>query len=334
MSSSAPSIANAASPGSPGGTQTAPYAVRQINVTLTLGKGSFGSTGSSEITISSAPGAIVGPRVLAHVEFANGPSTGMLQCRIWGMTLSDMNAASKAGLVYDGRNNTITVQAGDAISGMTTVFTGIIIEAYPDLKSQPDTSFFIQASPTLIAQLKPVPPASYPGAIPVATALSQMAKVAGWGFQNNGVATVLQSPYFHGTVWSQILSAVRAADCFFTFDHVANVLAIWPKTGSRSGGPIQISAATGMIGYPEFQALQIRVRTLFNTQVAPVGPGRLIQVYAQATDATGKVTPLSAANGEFIVISVTHDLAAQIPKGPWTSTILATPVQAAGSTAT
>ena len=253
----------------------------------------------------------------------------MANIRIWGMTLSDMNAASRAGLVFNsGQKNTVTLQAGDAISGITTiaVYAGYIIQAYPDLKSQPDTSFFIQAAPAYISQLKPVPVTSFPGQVPAATAFGALAKAAGLTLQNNGVAAVLQSPYFHGTAWSQILSAVRAVDCFGVIDGVNNVLAVWPKNGSRGGGPIQVNANTGMVGYPSFQKLQLRVTTLFNPQLTP---GKQIQVYAAASDAAGKLVPLTAANGLFTITGVQHDLSAQIPKGPWFSSILATPVGAA-----
>jgi hypothetical protein len=290
--------------------QTAPYAVRALTFTFQLKKGSVGDTdGFSTLTLA-------GLRAVVHVEFASAPNTGSAQMRIFGMTLDTMNELSMAGLVYQARGNTVSVQAGDAISGMTTIFNGVISEAYPDMRGMPETAFYVMAMPTPIMQQKPVPPTTFPGAVPVSTALSQMAQVAGVTLENNGVTAVLQSPYFPGTIWSQMLSCVRAANCFGHLDMVNKVFAIWPKTGSRnSGGTPLIAPETGMIGYPEFQKLSTRIRVLFNPSLK-AGVGQKIQVKSQ----------LKAANGQFAIYGLTHDLSSQMPDGPWETTIIAQPV--------
>ncbi len=306
-----PEVTVTPTPAQPSAKSTEPYAVRKLNFTFQMSAGStFSGTGSSSLTLT-------GLAATAHVEFANTPNQGAGQFRIWGMTLDDMNALSRAGLVYKvkaDKPDSIMVEAGDDISGMTTVFSGIIFESYPDMRAAPNTSFFVSANPAQLIQLKPVPPSTFTGATTVATALEAIIKPAGLTLENNGVNTVLASPYFPGTVWDQINAAVRAADCFAFLDKINNKLAIWPKTGSRSGGTTVVIAAKpgGMIGYPEFQAVNVKVRTLFNTNVTPGGK---VEIQSQ----------LTAANGSFVVVNVVHDLASQLVDGPWETLVLCTP---------
>jgi hypothetical protein len=285
---------------------TAPYAVRALTFTFQLGTGNFGSSGSNQLVLT-------GLRATVHVKFAVAPTTGEAQMHIFGMTLSQMNQLSKAGLVYKTRNNAVAIQAGDSISGMTTVFNGIILEAYPDMAAMPETSFFVKANPASIIQMAPIAPNSFTGGTSAATALSQIAKGAGLTLENNGgVKTQLASPYFAGTAWDQMLSCARAADCFAYLDGINKVLAIWPKNGNRGGDSTTISPANGMIGYPSFSANQVIVRTLFNTAVQA---GQPVQIQSQ----------LQAANGTFTVYDVVHELSSQMPDGPWETIITTSP---------
>lgn len=293
-----------------GGTAVAPYAVRAIDVDFALGTGSFGASGQTKLSLS-------GLRCSVLIEHAQIPDPGPnAVARIYGMTLDHMNQLSKAGLFWDTRQNEMQISAGDSLTGMTTVFRGVIQEAYPEFISMPNTAFFVRASPGPIMQLKPVEPLSYPGAVDAATALGAMAKNAGLTLENNGVAVQLASPYFAGTTFDQIVAAMRAANVYGTIDSVSGVLAIWPKTGSRSD-MVAISAATGMIGYPQFAQAQVSVRTLFTPQVRQLtkGPGQKIQIQSQ----------LGAANGTFVTSEVSLRLESQKPGGDWEMNITAYP---------
>jgi len=279
---------------------TAPYAVRRINLTFQLGKGSFGDSGSDQLTFT-------GLRVAVQVQLASLPTTGAALIRVYGMTLSQMNQLSKAGLVWKGREDKVQVSAGDDVSGMSVIFNGLIIEAYPDMTESPNSAFSIFATPTQIIQLKPVPPSTFPGSVKAADVLEKMAKAAGLGFENNGVDVVLASPYFPGTMWQQMNSAKRAANIDATVDNVKNVLAIWPKTSSRSGGTITISPDTGMIGYPTFEQTRVKVRTVFDPSIRVTGTGTKVKIESQ----------LDAARGEFTITTINYNLASETPGGPW-----------------
>jgi len=290
---------------------TTPYARRRIELSFQLG------TGESLKVVS---GADLGFRIHAHIEFANAPTTGNATVRIFGLNLDHMNQLAKAGLVFEAperQSNTISIRAGDDQAGMSTVFNGVIIEAYPDFRTQPEVSFYIFATPTPIIQLKPVEPTTFKDSVSAETAATTIAQKAGLMLENNGVNAILASPYFPGTAWRQILGLINAADCFGFVDGIAKKLALWPKTGSRSGDLATISPETGMIGYPSFQQLRVNVRVLFAPESSGIQPGKKISIQSQ----------LPAANGTFTVTNMVHELMSEMPDGPWESIVEAVPLQ-------
>ena len=285
---------------------TAAYAVRRIALTFQMG-------GGTQIKLASGnPGL----RIHAHVDLANAPTTGRALVRVHGLTLDHMNQLSVAGLVYASRlgQNYVTIEAGDEASGMATIFTGQIMQAYPDFARQPDVSFVIAANPANVPQMKPVEPTSFSGATSASTALDAIAGKAGLTAESNGVSAMLASPYFPGTAWQQFLGLVRAVDGFGFIDGINKVLAIWAKNGSRSGARTIISKENGMIGYPNFQARSVIVRTMFTTRIRP-DVGKVITIQSE----------LNAADGNFIVFNVAHDLMSETPSGPWETTISTAP---------
>lgn len=285
---------------------SAPYARRQINVTFQLGKGSFGASGYDTVTFKSPSTGAPGMRVFAEISSAQLPQQIRGVIRIYGLTLDHINQLTNAGRFYEPSRDKILVQAGDVGGPLATVFQGNIIEAYPDFREMPNTAFQILAGPGAI-NLKPVEPTSFEGATPAPTALGQIAQKCGLSLENNGVNAVLSNPYFPGTGITQINRALGAANCFGTIDPVKNQLAIWPKNGSRSGTPAKISPETGMIGYPEFQKINVRVRSVFDPALVGIGPGKKMTVDSQFT----------AAQGEWIIGQVDLTLASETPGGPW-----------------
>ena len=278
---------------------SAPYAKRAISVTFQLGKGSFGASGSNTITHS-------GLRVFLTTEWANLPSQPTAIIRIYGLTLSEMNALTVAGLNWLNRDNLVRVDAGDVGDQLTTVYSGTIKEAFPDFREAPDSAFMVTAIGGATTNVKPPQPVTFAGATPFATAMQQILKPTGLTHENNGVNAILQSPYFPGSSMAQINRALQHANCFGVLDPMANKLATWPKTGSRGGDATVISAATGMIGYPEFEKVFIRVRTRFDGSLYK-GVGKKIKVETQ----------LTAAQGIWNIIQVDLNLASEMPGGPW-----------------
>lgn len=303
-------------------TAQSPYAVRRINVTFQLGTGNFGQSGANTLALGNL-------RVFVHLENVVSPHMGStLVMRVYGMTLDHMNALSRAGLLYGGYMNSVTVQAGDDVVGMATVFTGTIIEAYPDFESADPRQrfFYVSAQGTGSAiRFQPIAPASFPGPTSAAQQLQQVCGAAGINFQNNGVSAVLSPSYYPGTAWQQIGAIVRAANCNAHYYGVSNTLSVWPKTppaaGSAGSTTLIISPQTGMVGYPKFQQNTIIVRVLFSPTTA-ITPGTKVLIQSS----------LAAANNALIQANIImFDLESQLPGGPWEATIEGVSASAAGA---
>jgi hypothetical protein len=279
---------------------------KRIDVTLTLGTGQFGDSGSNSVTLS-------GLRVQTIVQAAAGEAMPATQTRIYGIPLDMMCQLTQVGLINSSVrfNNSILIAAGDDETGLTTIYDGTIKESWADLAGQPDAALNVIGVAGLAASLKPVGALSFQGSADVATIMQGLASTMGFTFENNGVSVQLSNPYFPGTALAQARACARAADIYMTIDR--GVLAIWPKNGARTGGDIPvISDPTGKVGYPTFSSNGLGLITLFNPLLKP---GGLVQVQSALTPACGtwKLTEAS------------HTLESETPNGQWFTRILAFP---------
>lgn len=238
------------------------------------------------------------------------PICGSAVVKVWGLTLDQINQLTYAGLQWGATLNTLIVSAGDG-TGMAQVFSGEIVDAFPQIE-QPQAPMIFSATGGTVITLKPMAPSSYSGPTDAATVLQNLASQAGLGFENGGVTAQLASPYFPGTIGQQIASASYAAGAYAFIDTNKSVLAAWPKTGSRAGSPTLISPETDMIGYPHFQQNKVVVRTLFNPSLVY---GRKVQIQSQ----------LTAACGMFIIVGCDHHISSLLPDGPWESVVTCVP---------
>ena len=86
------------------------------------------------------------------------------------------------------------------------------------------------------------------------------------------------------------------------------VLAITNKYAPRKGLIPEISAQSGLVGYPTFDGIGVNFQTLFNPAITFGGSVKL-------------TTDVKAAEGEWIVVSVAHRLESEKPGGAWFSTV-------------
>lgn len=274
------------------------YLVREIDVRFQLGQGNFGESGADTVDVT-------GLRVACSIQKNGGVSLSRLTMKVYGLTLSTMNRLSTLGKpLVDGRNNTVTVTAGDA-AGKAVVFSGTIYEAWVDGAGAPELAFVVNAYTGLLDSLRPLPPSSFPGPADAAVIVSGLAQQMGYGFENGGVTGVLLSnPYFPGTGRQQLEAVARAGGFNFFVDDVLNVIAIWPRDGSRGGEIPLINAQTGLVGFPTHTENGIIVTSLFNPAIVF---GRSIRVESVLTPASGTWT----------VFAVSHDLESQAPGGAW-----------------
>jgi hypothetical protein len=281
------------------------FVQREINITFTLGQGTFGTTGANSVKLTKL-------RCRAAISKAGGRAMSTLTLDVWGMTLSEMNQLSTLGLIATLlRRNSVIVEAGDVGSVPSTVFIGTITNAWFDGANAPDVVFRVEAHSGLYNAIAPCPPSTYKGNADAATILKNLATIMGLTFEPNGVSVQLSNPNFEGSAQVQAQAVAAAAHINMVID--VGVLAIWPKGGSRGGTVPTVSKETGMVGYPTFTSSGIQLVSLYNPAVNFGG-----KVKVESTLTLSKV-PV----GEWVIYSLDYMLEAMMPRGQWFMTMMA-----------
>lgn len=274
---------------------------RVLRLTFALGgKKTFQESGTNTLTVS-------GLRAHARIERNGHLSPSHLSLTVNGMTLSTMNQWTQLGApIAWVTKNFVTVEAGDDVNGMTTVFTGQSYGSWVDANSAPDVALVVEANEAQYLAVAPTAPLSYQGPVKVTQVLQDIASRMGYTLEPNGVDVTLTDPYFSGSLVDQAQQVAKAANINLQLFAPNNVMAIWPKYGSRQNNPDPpiISAETGMVGYPVHTQFGVDVKTIFNPNI---NAGQLIKVKSI----------LTPASGSWAVYAMAHDLASETPGGPW-----------------
>ncbi len=259
---------------------------------------------------SNVPGGadLTGHRVQARISLAGPGTAAQCHCAIYGMTLEMMNKLALIG--YQGlayKKNVISIWAGDDVNGMSEVFTGDIIQAWPDMQAQPQVAFRVEATQAQWPKIKKVKPSSYSGATPVETPAKDFAKEMGFQLENNGVKAVLYSPYFRGTAVQKMFALGRHGRFNWTVEN-NKTLAMWPLEGVRKLPEFEVSKETGMVSSPVAWQGGIIVKLEFTKLIRQ---GQPINVKSIITEACGS----------WNVGQVDLALDALVPKGEWFITL-------------
>lgn len=269
-----------------------------IELTITLGTGNFGEEVGDTVTLR-------GYRMYVETVYPGGDSMGSAMLRVFGMpevlmnqltTIGSVNAAIRA-------KNTVSIAAGDDETGLQLVFFGVITDAWGDYNAAPEVAFNIQAFASMDVAVKPVKATSVKGSVGAAVLMKGFADSLKMTFEDNGVTTTLTNPYFNGTALNQIRQCAAAAQISYSMDR--GTLAIWPRTGSRTGLEVpEISKESGMIGYPSFSSKGIDLQTAFNWNIKLGGTIKIKSAIAMA-------------NKRCKVYAFSHSLSTKVPGGPW-----------------
>ena len=299
--------------------------VQLASNTQTNQPNTFQESGTDTVTLS-------GSRTTVRIQNSGAPADGRATVKVYGMTPSLMNQLATLGLVFNlVPKNTLTILAGDSVSGMTAVFTGTIWAAYGDYEAMPDVPFIFECLSGAADAVINVPASSFSSSTDVASIMSGLARQMNLGFENNGVSATLTNAYFSGSAKTQADKCARAAGISWGIVG-GNTLAIWPKSGNRKTLNVPVvSAATGMVGYPAFTQQGIIVKTLFSPLIAF---GGLVQVESSLLSGIAAVagqnqtgaSPLSTSSSfpsQWAVNKLDLALDSLFPKGQWLSTIYA-----------
>ena len=289
-----------------------PYIPRKIDVTFSIGTGNFGEGGFNVVTLR-------GYRVQATITKGAVGQQTVLNLRIWGMKLSQMQTVLTYGQKYTAtRNNLVVVEAGDEIAGMTQVFYGNIYDAYFDGTAQPDVALQVTAYEGYVAAIKPAPPISIQGSADVAQMMRQLAGQTGAQFEDNsGVQSKLRDVYYPGTAYQQMRRIAEHTGINFTLEN--NVLAIWEKNKSRAAGNVPLfTPKNGMKDYPTFNQQGVIVTCLFRKVLLG---GQKVGVKSQLFNGTDDED--SGDIWYYKVNTYTYTLESEMPNGPWFTTFQA-----------
>lgn len=278
------------------------FVTRSITVAITLGTGDFGGGNGNTVTLE-------GYQVHANITKGGAPSWDAAEIRVWGVSETLMNQLTRLGkpLAYP-RNNIVTVTAGDSESGMSQVFSGVILTAYGDFDAPPDVNLFISAFSNAVTAAKPTAPLSFPGAASVAVMASQIAAQMNLGFVNDGVNVTLTDQYLPGSSIQQLNRLAAAGN----FNYITNggsagqSLEIWPKGTSRGQMGPEIGPDSGLVNYPKYSDAGVMVQAIY----APgMGLGTAFTLKSS----------LESAAGTWFVLNLNYELECLNPRGdnPW-----------------
>lgn len=267
----------------------------------------FSGTGSNSVTIRDK-------RVSCRIQNSGAPSNSTAVVMIYGLNESIVNQLSTLGMVLNlVPRNTLTIKAGDDVVGLTSVFSGTIAQAYLDTASLPSVPFILECQSGLADATANVPPTSYRGSVPVSTIMSGFARQMNVGFENNGVDGTITNPHYRGSVDAQRKQC--AAEAGINAEVVnGNVLAIWPKFGSRNTTKIPLITPPpegAMIGLPSFTQQGVMARNVFNPEIA----------FGGKVEIRTAVQALQKANGTWTIYKLDLALDSQVPKGQWDETM-------------
>jgi len=273
---------------------------KDLKFIITLGTGTFGSNSKDQVIIQ-------GFRASVNIDKAGGVQMGTLRAKIYGVKQSDMNSVTTVGYRVEILPSVIEVFAIDGPIE-TLVFGGNIVNAWADYANMPDVFLHIQAQAANHNMLKPAKARSFKGAVDVATVMEQISKEMGYTFENNGVNVKVVDLSMNNTNMEQAKYLAETAGIDLYLDD--KTLAITPRNAPRKTLSIpEMSATSGMIGYPTFDGFGVNFSTLFNPSVTF---GGLIKITTKE---------VQRAEGEWVVASMSHDLESQTPGGKWFTTV-------------
>ena len=274
------------------------FAIKSISV-------NFAMQGGVSKTLSNK-------RISCTITNSGGPSLGMAELIIYGMTLSDMNALSTVGnQIGMMKQNKIAIYAGDqdAASGsLPLIFQGTILVAWTDAQAQPEVGFRVQAFAGGYESVAPQTPITQQGSVTVSSLFQQIGKNLGWQIDIGQIDTKVSNPYLPGTAIEQVRRLAQMGGVSWAAD-LNTIAVVKPGQASSQGGAVMLSAQTGMVGYPAFTQSSIIVKSLFNPSLKILGS---ITVQSQ----------LQPANGTWVINNITHVIESQTPNGQWFSTVV------------
>jgi len=280
---------------------------RRLRVTFKLASGTFNEAGDPDTVV------LEDFRTEVEIDAPGGYEFATCRLRIYGVerfTMDRLTVINYQNL--DFLRNSMLIEATDDAGQFTSIFFGEIYAAQPDFTGAPDVPFVAEARSGLIGSLAPAAANSFPGAQRVSAIMSRLARELGVALEDNGVTSTVTDMYLAGSPLTKVQTLANAARIQFWYVPEQGVLAIAPPGVQRRGNRVTYNFNTGLVGYPTKTHTGIAFTALFNPAAFHGGPILM-------------ESDVSACNGEWYIVSMSHRLAANFPGGPWFTHFVATP---------
>lgn len=259
------------------------FVQRDIEITVVLSEGSFSGNGNTKI--------MRGLATAVNVEKVGLPDKNKATVAIYGVAMADMEQMTTLAFeTLETDKNLISIKAGNKGSDLDLVFMGEITTAFANFNMAPDVVFSIDALAGYFPTLMAIPATSLNGTVSFTSLLSQLAGQAGYTFVNEGLTGSCTYPYYVGSPIEQIKQLANDNDFEIIIDD--NEIIALPQGGVRKGNTVQLSATTGLLGYPTFTSDGIQLSCVYEPSLVL---GGLVEVSSVVPKASGlwKITKLS-----------------------------------------
>jgi hypothetical protein len=276
------------------------FSIKTIQVSVTLGKGTFGEGGNTK--------TIEGLACDVSVQKPGLPEKNSAAVKIWGLKYEDMAQLTMLAFKpLESQHNLISIKAGEKGGSLALVFQGEITSAFADFNAAPDVCMQFEADSGSYPQQIASPVATVKGSASADQLFSQFAAQAGYTYKNEGVTSSVLNAWFPGSPIDKMTKLARDVGCELIIDDGAIV--VLPAGKAREGNAVLLTKDTGLIGYPTFNQDGISCKCIFNPDLIY---GGLIKVES--------IVP--RASGVWRITKLTHHITAYIPGGGnWESQI-------------
>lgn len=269
------------------------FSIKTIEISITLGKGSFSEGGNTKI--------IEGLACDVSVQKPGLPEKNSAAVKIWGLKYEDMAQMTMLSFKpLESQHNLISIKAGEKGGSLALVFQGEITSAFADFNAAPDVCMDFEADSGSYPQQISSPVVTVKGEAEADKLFSQFAGEAGYTYKNEGVTSSVKNAWFPGSPIYKMSKLARDVGCELIIDDGAVV--VMPAGQAREGNAVLLTKETGLIGYPTFNQDGISCRCIFNPDLIY---GGLIKVESIVPKATGV----------WCITKLTHHLTAYIPGG-------------------
>lgn len=250
--------------------------------------------------------------VNVQVTIPNGYQPSSANIVIKGMLLDDINAFSRANMVYGFNilSNTVQIFAGydTGDEQPPLVYQGSVVMAAPD-QNDPSRPFRIYSQQNTIDQNTMLSATNPKGVVQINDLFANLAQQLGYSYQPNNVTGQVSNPILMGSAIHQLNQLAQDYGYQIKLDN--NTLMVTKIGTAYSNNLIEINPDNGMLGYPTVNEFSINVRVRFNPAIK----------FGQTVRIT---SDLELVNGDWWVNGVTHLLQSQEPKFETVLTLLKT----------